>query len=37
MRKLINSTYVTLDGVVEDPQLWPSNGRAGDERARSPP
>jgi dihydrofolate reductase len=33
MRKLINSTYVTLDGVVEGPQLWPSNGRAGDEQA----
>jgi dihydrofolate reductase len=22
MRKLINSTYITLDGAVEDPQLW---------------
>ncbi|MGI8827407.1 MAG: dihydrofolate reductase family protein [Chloroflexota bacterium] len=24
MRKLINSTYVTLDGVVENVHLWPS-------------
>jgi dihydrofolate reductase len=23
MRKLINSTYMTLDGVVENPHLWP--------------
>ena len=26
MRKLINSTYVTLDGVIQDPQDWPSLG-----------
>src|SRR5438874_6135626 len=24
MRELINSTYVTLDGVIQDPQDWPS-------------
>jgi dihydrofolate reductase len=24
MRHLINSTYITLDGVVEGPHLWPS-------------
>lgn len=24
MRKIINSTYVTLDGVVENPHMWPS-------------
>ena len=24
MRQLINSTYITLDGVVEGPHLWPS-------------
>jgi dihydrofolate reductase len=24
MRQLINSTYITLDGVVEAPHLWPS-------------
>jgi dihydrofolate reductase len=23
MRQLINSTYITLDGVVENPHLWP--------------
>ena len=33
MRKIINSTYITLDGVVEAPQLWPSLGRTDDERA----
>lgn len=27
MRKLINSTYLTLDGVVEGPHLWPALGR----------
>lgn len=24
MRKIINSTYVTLDGVIQNPQNWPS-------------
>jgi dihydrofolate reductase len=24
MRQLINSTYITLDGVVEEPHKWPS-------------
>jgi dihydrofolate reductase len=24
MRRLINSTFITLDGVVEGPHLWPS-------------
>jgi hypothetical protein len=24
MRKIINSTYITLDGVSEGPHLWPS-------------
>ena len=32
MRKIINSTYISLDGVVEAPQLWPSLDRPGDER-----
>jgi dihydrofolate reductase len=32
MRKIINSTYISLDGVVEGPHLWPSLGRPGDER-----
>ena len=26
MGTLINSTYVALDGVVENPHLWPSTG-----------
>jgi dihydrofolate reductase len=32
MRKIINSTYISIDGVVEGPHLWPSLGRPGDER-----
>ena len=32
MRQLINSTYITLDGVVEGPHLWPSlKGGTSDE------
>src|SRR5207253_194725 len=31
MRKIINSTYITLDGVIEKPHLWPSLGPR-DER-----
>jgi dihydrofolate reductase len=26
MRELINSTYITLDGVVEHPETWPATG-----------
>jgi dihydrofolate reductase len=26
MRRIINSTYVTLDGVIRNPQDWPSMG-----------
>jgi dihydrofolate reductase len=26
MRRIINSTYITLDGVIADPQDWPDNG-----------
>jgi dihydrofolate reductase len=33
VRKIINSTYISLDGVVEGPHLWPSLGRPSDERA----
>ncbi len=33
MRKIINSTYISLDGMVEGPHLWPSLGRPSDERA----
>jgi dihydrofolate reductase len=32
VRKIINSTYITLDGVVEGPHLWPSFDRSRDER-----
>ena len=28
MRKIINSTYITLDGAVEGPHRWPSLGDA---------
>jgi dihydrofolate reductase len=32
MRQLINSTYITLDGVVEGPHLWPPpKGGTSDE------
>lgn len=34
MRKIVNSTYVTLDGVVENPHLWPPTGDdAGESEA----
>lgn len=33
MAKIINSTYITLDGVVEGPHLWPSLNRPSDERS----
>jgi dihydrofolate reductase len=26
MRRIINSTYITLDGVIQNPQDWPGNG-----------
>lgn len=31
MRKIINSTFITLDGAVEAPHLWPSLGSAGED------
>jgi len=32
MRQLINSTYLTLDGVIENPHLWPAlKGGASDD------
>lgn len=34
MRKLINSTYVTLDGVIQDPQDWPSLGSFSEQGDR---
>jgi dihydrofolate reductase len=34
MRKIINSTYVTLDGVIQNPQDWPELGSFGEQGAR---
>jgi dihydrofolate reductase len=34
MRSVINSTYVTLDGVIQDPQDWPSLGSLADDGGR---
>lgn len=31
MRSIINSTYITLDGVIQDPQDWPSLGSLTDD------
>ena len=31
MRKIINSTYITLDGAVENSHLWPSLGDSGSK------
>jgi dihydrofolate reductase len=33
MRRIINSTYISLDGVVEQPHLWPTIERPKDERS----
>jgi dihydrofolate reductase len=32
MRRIINSTYISLDGVVEEPHKWPTIERPSDER-----
>ena len=32
MRRIINSTYISLDGVVEQPHEWPTIERSPDER-----
>jgi dihydrofolate reductase len=31
VRRIVNSTYVTLDGVIEDPQDWPLLGSLTEE------
>lgn len=31
MRRIINSTYVTLDGIIQNPQDWPSPGGFSDQ------
>jgi dihydrofolate reductase len=33
MRRIINSTYISLDGVVEQPRRWPTIERPNDERS----
>jgi dihydrofolate reductase len=30
MRRIINSTYITVDGVIQNPQDWPSTGGGND-------
>jgi len=30
MRRIVNSTFITLDGAVENPHLWPSLGSAAE-------
>jgi dihydrofolate reductase len=34
MRKLINSTYISLDGVIQNPQNWPSLGSFAEDGDR---
>lgn len=34
MRRIINSTYITLDGAIESPQNWPSGRHEDDGRGR---
>jgi dihydrofolate reductase len=34
MTDLINSTYITLDGVIEHPETWPDMGGFGEEGNR---
>ena len=37
MRKIINSAFVSLDGVTEDPRSWATfDPDSGDEAAQSP-
>jgi dihydrofolate reductase len=31
VRKIVNSTYITLDGVIQDPQHWPATGGFGTQ------
>lgn len=35
MRRIINSTYITLDGVIQEPQHWPSLGSFSDEGGKA--
>jgi dihydrofolate reductase len=31
MRKIINSTYISLDGAIQNPQDWPALGASGED------
>jgi dihydrofolate reductase len=33
MRKIINSTYISIDGAIEEPHLWPALDGPSDPRA----
>lgn len=35
MRRIINSTYITLDGVIQEPQHWPSLGSLSDDGGKA--
>lgn len=35
MRRIINSTYITLDGIIESPQDWPSGRHEDDGRGQA--
>ncbi|TDE36824.1 dihydrofolate reductase family protein [Actinomadura sp. 6K520] len=35
MRRIINSTFVTIDGVIQDPQDWPSLDATDDTAAQT--
>ena len=37
MSEIINSTYLTLDGVIEHPETWPDMGGFGPRATRSRP
>ena len=37
MRRIINSTFITLDGVIANPHTWPSGRIGGQDRARKVP
>ncbi|MBS1886432.1 MAG: dihydrofolate reductase family protein [Actinobacteria bacterium] len=34
MRRIVNSTYISLDGVIENPQNWPSGRHEDDGRGQ---
>lgn len=34
MKRIVNSTYVSLDGVIENPQNWPSGDHEDDGRGQ---